>query len=91
MFEDSSLLCYLLPRHDWRSSMLEAGDKAPDFTLDDQDGTPVSLSDFRGRKVLVWFFPKASTPQQYGWLIQHAPVGHRGRARRLAGPGEQVP
>ena len=42
--------------------MLEIGSKAPDFTLDDQDGNPVSLSSFKGQKVLLWFFPKASTP-----------------------------
>jgi peroxiredoxin Q/BCP len=42
--------------------MLEVGDKAPEFTLLDQDGQEVSLSAFRGRKVLVWFYPKASTP-----------------------------
>lgn len=42
--------------------MLEAGTKAPDFTLPDQDGNDVSLSDFNGKKVVLWFFPKASTP-----------------------------
>ena len=42
--------------------MLNVGDKAPDFTLLDQDGNSVSLSDFRGRRVLLWFYPKASTP-----------------------------
>jgi peroxiredoxin Q/BCP len=41
---------------------LEPGDKAPDFTLLDQHGQPVSLSDFRGRPVLVYFYPKADTP-----------------------------
>jgi peroxiredoxin Q/BCP len=41
---------------------LEPGDKAPDFTLADQAGEPVSLSDYRGRKVLVYFYPKADTP-----------------------------
>ena len=41
--------------------MLEVGSKAPDFTLDDQDGNPVSLSKFKGQKVLLWFYPKAST------------------------------
>ena len=41
--------------------MLEVGSKAPDFTLDDQDGNPVSLSSFKGKKVLLWFYPKAST------------------------------
>lgn len=42
--------------------MLNVGDTAPDFTHSDQDGNPVSLSDFRGSKVLIWFYPKASTP-----------------------------
>ena len=42
--------------------MLNVGDTAPDFTLLDQDGNSVSLSDFRGKKVLLWFYPKASTP-----------------------------
>ncbi len=41
---------------------LSAGDKAPDFTLPDPDGTPVSLSSFAGRKVVVYFYPAASTP-----------------------------
>jgi|TARA_B100001105_G_scaffold194911_1_gene158849 peroxiredoxin Q/BCP len=42
--------------------MLEVGTKAPDFTLPDQDGNDVSLSDYAGKKVVLWFFPKASTP-----------------------------
>lgn len=41
---------------------LEPGDKAPSFTLLDQSEAEVSLSDFKGRKVLVYFYPKASTP-----------------------------
>jgi peroxiredoxin Q/BCP len=41
---------------------LEPGDKAPAFSLDDQDGTMVKLSSFKGRKVLVYFYPKADTP-----------------------------
>ena len=41
---------------------LEVGDKAPAFTLDDQDGNAVKLSSFKGRKVLVYFYPKADTP-----------------------------
>lgn len=41
---------------------LAAGDKAPAFTLPDQDSQPVSLSDFAGKKVLVYFYPKAMTP-----------------------------
>ena len=41
---------------------LAAGDKAPAITLDDQDGNAVKLSSFKGRKVLVYFYPKADTP-----------------------------
>lgn len=40
---------------------LKPGDQAPDFTLLDQSSAPVSLSDFKGRKVLVFFYPKADT------------------------------
>ena len=38
------------------------GKKAPDFTLQDADGRPVSLADLRGKDVLLWFYPKADTP-----------------------------
>jgi peroxiredoxin Q/BCP len=41
---------------------LTAGDQAPDFTLIDADGTEVSLADFRGRRVILYFYPAASTP-----------------------------
>ncbi|MGE2835141.1 thioredoxin-dependent thiol peroxidase [Mycobacterium sp. SMC-4] len=41
---------------------LEAGDKAPEFSLPDADGNTVKLSDYRGRKVVVYFYPAASTP-----------------------------
>ena len=41
---------------------LKAGDPAPDFALEDQHGNTVKLPDFRGRKVLVYFFPRADTP-----------------------------
>jgi peroxiredoxin Q/BCP len=41
---------------------LDAGDPAPDFTLPDADGNPVSLADYRGRSVIVYFYPAASTP-----------------------------
>jgi thioredoxin-dependent peroxiredoxin len=43
-------------------SQLEAGTKAPEFSLPDQDGTPVSLEDFKGAKVLVYFYPADDTP-----------------------------
>jgi thioredoxin-dependent peroxiredoxin len=42
--------------------MIEPGAPAPDFTLDDQDGNPVSLADQRGHWTLVYFYPKADTP-----------------------------
>ncbi|HEY0399222.1 MAG TPA: thioredoxin-dependent thiol peroxidase [Acidimicrobiia bacterium] len=41
---------------------LKAGDPAPDFTLSDQHGNTVRLSDYRGRKVVVYFYPRADTP-----------------------------
>ncbi|HIW91137.1 MAG TPA: thioredoxin-dependent thiol peroxidase [Candidatus Corynebacterium avicola] len=42
--------------------VLEVGDAAPEFTLSDDKGQDVSLSDFRGRKVIVYFYPRANTP-----------------------------
>ena len=42
--------------------MLKIGDKAPDFTLKDANENIVSLKDFAGKEVVLWFFPKASTP-----------------------------
>lgn len=42
--------------------MLEVGDPAPAFTLPDESGSPVSLSDFAGRNLIMFFYPKAMTP-----------------------------
>ena len=42
--------------------MIDAGTAAPDFTLPDQDGNDVSLSDLNGRTVVLFFYPKADTP-----------------------------
>ena len=42
--------------------MLEIGMKAPDFTLPDKDGNFVSLSDFLGKKVVLYFYPRDNTP-----------------------------
>lgn len=42
--------------------MLKPGDAAPEFEVLDHHRKPVKLSDFRGRKVVLWFYPKAATP-----------------------------
>ena len=42
--------------------MLKPGDTAPGFEVQDHRGGTVRLSDFRGRRVLLWFYPKADTP-----------------------------
>ncbi len=48
---------------DRRQAVLpEVGSKAPDFECQAHDGSTVRLSDFRGRKVVLWFYPKADTP-----------------------------
>ena len=47
--------------------MLSIGSNAPEFQLSDQDGNAVNIKDFEGQKVLLWFYPKASTP---GWTTQ---------------------
>ena len=41
---------------------LKAGDQVPNFTTKDQDGNPVSLNDYKGKKLVVFFYPKADTP-----------------------------
>lgn len=43
-------------------ALLEAGSPAPNFTLPDKDGNQVSLADYRGQKVILYFYPAASTP-----------------------------
>ncbi len=45
-----------------KSSMLKAGDPAPDFSVEDHLGNTVTLDDLKGRRVLLWWFPKADTP-----------------------------
>jgi thioredoxin-dependent peroxiredoxin len=41
---------------------IEVGQKAPDFESKDQDGNPIKLSDFKGKKVVLYFYPKDNTP-----------------------------
>ncbi len=43
-------------------SDLKIGDKAPDFTLPSSDGSPLNLSDFRGKNIVLYFYPKDNTP-----------------------------
>jgi peroxiredoxin Q/BCP len=42
--------------------MLKPGDKAPEFTASDHTGNTVTLSALKGKKVVLWFYPKADTP-----------------------------
>jgi peroxiredoxin Q/BCP len=42
--------------------MLNVGDQAPDFEVRDHNGNTVRLSDLRGKRVVLWFYPKADTP-----------------------------
>jgi len=44
------------------TTLIEAGTPAPDFTLPDQDGSDVQLSQLRGRRIVLYFYPKADTP-----------------------------
>lgn len=43
-------------------NLLQAGDNAPKFSLPDQDGEQINLTDFQGQRVLIYFYPKAMTP-----------------------------
>jgi len=42
--------------------MLKVGDPAPEFTVQDHEGRTVRLSDYKGKDVILWFYPKADTP-----------------------------
>ena len=57
-----AVLLVLVPRLLSRSVMPAAGSSAPDFTLPSQDGSPVSLKDYRGKWVVLYFYPKDQTP-----------------------------
>ena len=47
--------------------LLKIGSMAPDFTLPNQNDEMISLSNLKGKKIIIWFFPKANTP---GWIIE---------------------
>ncbi|MGA2757305.1 MAG: redoxin domain-containing protein, partial [Solirubrobacteraceae bacterium] len=55
--------------------MIEPGSPAPDFELANQDGETVKLSDYRGKNVVLYFYPKADTP---GCTVQACGVRDRG-------------
>jgi thioredoxin-dependent peroxiredoxin len=63
-------------------TMIEIGEPAPDFELPDQDGNPVKLSDLRGRRVVLYFYPKADTP---GCTTQACGIRDRGGEYEEAG------
>src|SRR5678815_6115382 len=52
----------LPPRKGGSMALLSVGDKAPAFATTDQDGKPVKLSDYKGRKLVLYFYPKDDTP-----------------------------
>jgi len=62
--------------------MIAPGSEAPDFTLSDQDGEPVTLSALRGQTVVVYFYPKADTP---GCTTQACSIRDRGDEYAAAG------
>jgi peroxiredoxin Q/BCP len=62
--------------------VLQPGDKAPAFTLPDQNGDPVKLSDLKGQTVVLYFYPRADTP---GCTTQACGVRDRGDEYRAAG------
>ena len=53
--------CFPDSRFDWEILMLKVGDKAPAFTLGSDEGKDVSLADFKGKGVVIFFYPKANT------------------------------
>jgi thioredoxin-dependent peroxiredoxin len=67
------------------TSTLKPGDPAPPFELLDQHGTPVCLEDYRGKKLLVYFYPEADTP---GCTVQSCDL--RDHRQDLAGIGAEV-
>ena len=62
--------------------MIATGTQAPDFELSNQDGEPVKLSDYRGKTVVLYFYPKADTP---GCTVQACGVRDRSAAYEAAG------
>ncbi len=64
--------------------MVQPGMKAPDFTLPDKDGNAVSLSDFRGKRVVLYFYPKDNTPGCSRQACIFASTYHEFEAKNVA-------
>ena len=65
--------------------MLQQGDMAPAFAVSDHEGNQVTLSDYRGKIVVLWFYPRADTP---GWTIEAN--GFRDRIHEFAARNVQI-
>jgi len=66
-----------------KGGLLKAGDKAPDFAVTDHDGRPVKLADWKGQRVLLYWYPKADTPgctaESCGFRDHHSLITDVGR------------
>lgn len=60
-------------------SLLNVGDAAPEFNLQNQNGRNISSTDFLGRQIVIWFYPRASTP---GWTKEG--IGFRDRIQQFS-------
>ena len=60
-------------------ALLNVGDTAPDFSLLNQDGNKIDLTDYLGKQVVIWFYPRASTP---GWTKEG--IGFRDRIQQFS-------
>ena len=66
-----------------KGGLLKAGDKAPDFAVQDHEGRPVKLADWKGQRVLLYWYPKADTPgctaESCGFRDRHQHITDVGR------------
>jgi len=71
---------------EWEANIpMDTNDKAPEFSLPDENGKSVALKDFRGKTVVLFFFPKADTP---GWTIEAS--GFRDANKKLQSAGAVI-
>jgi peroxiredoxin Q/BCP len=78
------VLVVLVPRLLSRSATPSEGSNAPDFTLPSQEGSPVSLKDYRGKWVVLYFYPKDQTPgcsrEAHNFQVDHPKYAERSAA-----------